>query len=61
MPLLTTPQELLAALGSSALADDPLADLKKRGYTLSDALTRQWLTAAAASDPTYRSAAATAK
>ncbi len=42
MPILDTPEQLLAALGKSPFSTDPLADLAREGYTLSPELTRQW-------------------
>lgn len=41
MPVLNTPQELLAALGQSAFSADPFAELARKGYTLSPSLEAQ--------------------
>src|SRR5215475_4561369 len=43
MPVLSTRQELLAALDGSAFAADPLRDLAHRGFTLVPALHEQLL------------------
>src|SRR5579863_9245368 len=42
MPILDTPEQLLAALGKSPFSTDPLADLARGGYTLGPELNRHW-------------------
>lgn len=42
MPVLSTKEELIAALQNSVFSADPLADLAHKGYTLSPALNKEW-------------------
>lgn len=42
MPVLHTKEELIAALENSIFSPDPIADLARKGYTLSPALNSEW-------------------